>query len=156
MADRGCGDFDTDQSFNRCILDSRTEAELLFVEGGKSCEEIAETEIAIGRSLLAQDLAHCQAGALKQLEVLGHGVKRRLELLQEFVSEFFDNDETLRRAAGLSRVVHLSPNGPLDRMFEVGIFEHDKCVTPSELHRGHLEVLPGSRRDAPAGVDAAG
>jgi hypothetical protein len=39
-------------------------------------------------------------------------------------------------------------------VFEVGVVENDKSVASAELHRGHLEVLAGSCRNAPAGRDA--
>ena len=79
-----------------------------------------------------------------------------LKLLQELVGELFDDDEPLRRAAGLPRVVHPSPDRPLDGVFEIGVFEDDERVAAAEFHRGRLEVLSGARRDAPAGRDAAG
>src|ERR1700722_348188 len=79
-----------------------------------------------------------------------------LELLQEFVGEFFDDDEPLCRTAGLSGVVHPAPDGPLDGVIEVGIVENNKGVASAELHRGHFEVFPGSCRNASAGCDAAG
>ena len=82
--------------------------------------------------------------------------KRRLKLLQEFVGKFVDDDEPLRRAAGLSRIVHPSPHRPLDGVFEIGVFEDNERVAAAEFHRGRLEVLSGSCRDASAGRDAAG
>ncbi len=82
--------------------------------------------------------------------------KRRLELLQEFVGEFLDDDESLRGAAGLPGIVHPSPDRPFDGVFEIGVFEDDERVAAAELHRGWLEVLAGACRDASAGRDAAG
>ena len=84
------------------------------------------------------------------------GRERCFELVQEFVGEFVDDDEALRGATGLPGIVHPPPNGPLDRVFEIGVVEDDKCVTAAELHRRGLEVLSGSRCDALARRDAAG
>ena len=79
-----------------------------------------------------------------------------LKLLQEFVGELLDDDESLRGAAGLAGVVHPAPDRPFDGVFEIGVFENDERVAAAELHRRRLEVLSGPCRDAPAGRDAAG
>ena len=94
--------------------------------------------------------------------LLVHGIaglqpgERRLKLVEELVGDLVDDDEPLRGAAGLPRVVHAPPERPFDGMVEIGVLEHDERVAAAELHRGRLEVLSGPSRDAAAGRDAAG
>src|SRR5271166_3135555 len=72
---------------------------------------------------------------------------RRLESIPVIRSNGFRKSEDSR---------YTPPNSPLDRVFEIGVVEDDKCVAAAELHRRGLQVLPGSRCDALACCDAAG
>ena len=104
----------------------------------------------------------CFRGQRSKRCCLVHGVsglefrQRFLELVEKTVSQFFDDDESLCRHTALARVVHFSPDGPLDRLVKVGVLEHDEGIAAAQLHRGLLEVLPRSGGDASCRFHATG
>jgi hypothetical protein len=71
------------------------------------------------------------------------GLQGSLELGKEPVRQLFDDDESLRRHAALSGIIHLAPDRPLHRFVEIGILQHHEGIGASQLHGRLLEVLPG-------------
>ena len=84
------------------------------------------------------------------------GGQPRAELGKEFVGDRFDDDEALGCATRLAAVVHSAPNGPLDRMVEIGVFENDERVASAQFHGRRLDVRARLGGNALARGDASG
>jgi len=65
-----------------------------------------------------------------------------LEHREKAVGQFFHDDEPLRCHTALAGVVHFCPNGPSDRLVQIGIVEHDESITAASSIVDFLRFWP--------------
>jgi len=66
------------------------------------------------------------------------GRESGLKFFEKFVGQRFDDNESFARDATLAHVVHLRPDSPPDRFFQVGILQHNEGVAAAQFHGGFL------------------
>ena len=74
----------------------------------------------------------------------------------EFVRDFFRDDESLGRDAGLAIVEHARLHADGDRLLQIRAFHHDKWIAAAQLQNDFLDVRCRGDADLNAGALATG